>query len=217
MTNLATILAINSFAWSYDLDQSFEDYKKLLDQTPLLLDSELGEATKGVMERSLIAHNARDTDASIAELGEDYAWIRVSEKGAKEFAKGREIARELTRNLYEGGAMDNYLGVDAQPLAIVGNIGIQLEIEGFQNEDGSTRMMNTLSIYEIKDGKITAADFITPTAMFLDDIEEFIRTGGEQLLSTNQTENIELQFEMIARAYDPCISCSAHLVEVVYK
>jgi sulfhydrogenase subunit alpha len=71
--------------------------------------------------------------------------------------------------------------------------------------------------YEIKDGKITAADFITPTAMFLDDIEAFIRTGGEQLLSTNQTENIELQFEMIARAYDPCISCSAHLVEVVYK
>ena len=32
--------------------------------------------------------------------------------------------------------------------------------------------------YEIKDGKITAADFITPTAMFLDDIEAFIRTGG---------------------------------------
>lgn len=71
--------------------------------------------------------------------------------------------------------------------------------------------------YEIKDGKIAAADFITPTAMFLDDIEEFIRTGGEQLLAKKQLDNIELQFEMIARAYDPCISCSAHLVEVVYK
>ncbi|MGD9395890.1 MAG: Ni/Fe hydrogenase subunit alpha [Candidatus Thorarchaeota archaeon] len=71
--------------------------------------------------------------------------------------------------------------------------------------------------YEVKDGKISAADFITPTAMFLDDIEAFIRTGGEQLLAKNQLDNIELQFEMIARAYDPCISCSAHLVEVVYK
>jgi sulfhydrogenase subunit alpha len=71
--------------------------------------------------------------------------------------------------------------------------------------------------YEVKDGLIAAADFITPTAMFLDDIEMFIRTGGEQLLAKKQTENIELQFEMIARAYDPCISCSAHLVEVVYK
>jgi sulfhydrogenase subunit alpha len=71
--------------------------------------------------------------------------------------------------------------------------------------------------YEIKDGLIAAADFITPTAMFLDDIEAFIRTGGEQLLAKNKLDNIELQFEMIARAYDPCISCSAHLVEVVYK
>ena len=71
--------------------------------------------------------------------------------------------------------------------------------------------------YEVKNGKIAVADFITPTAMFLDDIEMFIRTGGEQLLAKKQTENIALQFEMIARAYDPCISCSAHLVEVVYK
>lgn len=71
--------------------------------------------------------------------------------------------------------------------------------------------------YKIKEGKITAADIITPTAMFLDDIEAFIRTGGETLLAKNQMENIELKFEMIARAYDPCISCSAHLVEVIYK
>jgi sulfhydrogenase subunit alpha len=71
--------------------------------------------------------------------------------------------------------------------------------------------------YEVKNGLIAAADFITPTAMFLDDIEAFIRTGGEQLLAKKQLDNIELQFEMIARAYDPCISCSAHLVEVVYK
>lgn len=71
--------------------------------------------------------------------------------------------------------------------------------------------------YEVKNGIIVAADFITPTAMFLDDIEAFIRTGGDQLLAKNQLDNIELQFEMIARAYDPCISCSAHLVEVVYK
>jgi sulfhydrogenase subunit alpha len=71
--------------------------------------------------------------------------------------------------------------------------------------------------YEVKNGLISAADIITPTAMFLDDIEEFIRTGGNTLLAKNQTDNIELEFEKIARAYDPCISCSAHLVEVEYK
>jgi coenzyme F420-reducing hydrogenase alpha subunit len=53
--------------------------------------------------------------------------------------------------------------------------------------------------------------------MFLDDIEAFIRQSGENLLSAGTTENLELQFEMIARAYDPCISCSAHLVTVEYE
>jgi sulfhydrogenase subunit alpha len=71
--------------------------------------------------------------------------------------------------------------------------------------------------YEVKDGLISAADFITPTAMFLDDIEEFIRTSGSTLLANKQMDGIELEFEKIARAYDPCISCSAHLVEVVYR
>ncbi len=71
--------------------------------------------------------------------------------------------------------------------------------------------------YEVQHGLISAVDIITPTSMFLDDIEEFIRTSGNTLLAKNQLENIELEFEMIARAYDPCISCSAHIVEVVYK
>ena len=71
--------------------------------------------------------------------------------------------------------------------------------------------------YEIKNGRTAYADYVTPTAMFLDDIEAFIRESGENLLSSRTTDNIELQFEMIARAYDPCISCSAHLVTVEYK
>jgi sulfhydrogenase subunit alpha len=71
--------------------------------------------------------------------------------------------------------------------------------------------------YELKDGKTTAADIITPTAMFLDDIEAFIRKGGEELLAKGQTSNLELQFEMIARSYDPCISCSAHMVTLEFK
>ncbi len=71
--------------------------------------------------------------------------------------------------------------------------------------------------YEIEDGRTMVADYITPTAMFLDDIEAFIRKSADELLSSNKKEGIELQFEIIARAYDPCISCSAHLVEVEFK
>ena len=68
--------------------------------------------------------------------------------------------------------------------------------------------------YEIKDEKMINADIITPTAQFLDDVEEFIKTAAEKLLAENNPDT-ELQLEMIARAYDPCISCSCHMVKLV--
>ncbi len=68
--------------------------------------------------------------------------------------------------------------------------------------------------YEIKDHKIVNADIITPTAQFLDDVEEFIRTAAEKLVAEDNEET-ELHLEMIARAYDPCISCSCHMVKLV--
>ncbi|MHA2289024.1 MAG: Ni/Fe hydrogenase subunit alpha [Promethearchaeota archaeon] len=71
--------------------------------------------------------------------------------------------------------------------------------------------------YKVEDGLISEADIITPTSMSLDDIEEFIRTSGKNILAKKEVENIKLEFEKIARAYDPCISCSAHMVKVVYK
>lgn len=148
----ASVLATS--AWSQNQLQSYDEYKELLDQAPVFLDTQLAEAVKGVIERSYVAHDRRDTDASLAELGEDYSWIKVSAEGPKEMAKGLEITRELTRNLYESDFFDNYLGVDARPIAVIGNIGIQLEIEKFRDEDGSLKVMNTLAIYEIRGGKL---------------------------------------------------------------
>lgn len=70
--------------------------------------------------------------------------------------------------------------------------------------------------YEIKDGKIAMSDIITPTAQNLDDIEEYIRVAAEKLVKENNPET-ELHLEMIARSYDPCISCSTHMVKLVKK
>lgn len=135
--------------------QSFEEYKALLDKVPSLLDSPLAETTKGVMERSMRAHQNMDTDAAVAELSEDYAWMRVFEGSATAAVSGREVAREITYNVYEGSDyLHDYLGSDSRPIAIVGNLGIQLEIENFKNEDGSLRVSKSVSIYEIKDGKL---------------------------------------------------------------
>ncbi|MCX5801271.1 MAG: hydrogenase maturation protease [Candidatus Eisenbacteria bacterium] len=67
--------------------------------------------------------------------------------------------------------------------------------------------------YRIKDGRVAEADIITPTAQNLDDIERYFRLAVENLPSDFNNDPTTI-LETIARAYDPCLSCSAHLVEV---
>ena len=67
--------------------------------------------------------------------------------------------------------------------------------------------------YRIKDGRVAEADIITPTAQNLDDIERYFRLAAENL-PADFNNDPTLILETIARSYDPCLSCSAHLVEV---
>ena len=67
--------------------------------------------------------------------------------------------------------------------------------------------------YRIKDGRIAEADIITPTAQNLDDIERYFRLAAENLPTSFNNDPTTI-LETIARSYDPCLSCSAHLVEV---
>lgn len=67
--------------------------------------------------------------------------------------------------------------------------------------------------YELSQGLISSADIVTPTAQNLDNLEHHIRVGAANLL-TQGDEELELKLGMVARAYDPCISCSAHLVRI---
>lgn len=70
--------------------------------------------------------------------------------------------------------------------------------------------------YKIKDGKVVDCDIITPTAQNLDDMERYLRRAAENL-GKNPPEDIELKLEIIPRAYDPCISCSVHMLKVKVK
>ncbi|MDH5267227.1 MAG: Ni/Fe hydrogenase subunit alpha [Candidatus Bathyarchaeota archaeon] len=64
-------------------------------------------------------------------------------------------------------------------------------------------------------GCITKANVITPTALNWANIEKDFRVAAERLLAERK-ENLEAPLELIARAYDPCISCSVHLVKVKF-
>ncbi|MFW6140288.1 MAG: hydrogenase maturation protease [Acidobacteriota bacterium] len=68
--------------------------------------------------------------------------------------------------------------------------------------------------HEIKDGRISYVDIITPTAQNAEDIERYCHTAAQKLLDQGQEDKIKKRMELIVRAFDPCISCSAHMAEV---
>jgi len=71
--------------------------------------------------------------------------------------------------------------------------------------------------YIIKDGIIKEANFIIPTGQNLANIENDMKEFLPKMIKENKSkEEITLLLEMLVRAYDPCISCSAHFLEVEF-
>jgi sulfhydrogenase subunit alpha len=70
--------------------------------------------------------------------------------------------------------------------------------------------------YEIdSDGRIASADVITPTAQNLSNAEDQLRATVKQGLKAGAPDStLEQRLAIVARAYDPCISCSVHVVRV---
>lgn len=67
--------------------------------------------------------------------------------------------------------------------------------------------------YDVKDGLIESSDIITPTAQNLDDVEKHLKLTAERMFADDKDDaEVRLGLEMVARAYDPCISCATHMV-----
>lgn len=64
-----------------------------------------------------------------------------------------------------------------------------------------------------EDFRIGRADVVTPTAMNAASMERHFRFGVEQSPDKSDAA-LKRRLEMIARAYDPCISCSVHMVHL---
>ena len=61
------------------------------------------------------------------------------------------------------------------------------------------------------EGRIVSADVLTPTSLNAASIELHLRRAVEQCVDRDEA-TLARRLQMIARAYDPCISCSVHLV-----
>ena len=66
------------------------------------------------------------------------------------------------------------------------------------------------------DGYMKSANCVIPTAQNLQNIEDDMRELVPHILDQSK-EEMTLSLEMLVRAYDPCISCSAHLLEVEFE
>ena len=66
-----------------------------------------------------------------------------------------------------------------------------------------------------KDGKCTKANCIIPTNQNHANIQKDMEELVPQILDKSEKE-IELTLEMLVRAYDPCISCSTHYLDVKF-
>lgn len=69
--------------------------------------------------------------------------------------------------------------------------------------------------YVIEDGHVVGANCIIPTGQNLANIEADMRALVPSILD-RKPGDITLALEMLVRAYDPCISCSAHMLDVKF-
>ena len=70
--------------------------------------------------------------------------------------------------------------------------------------------------YEVDDkGKIVNANCVIPTSQNCNSIEHDMKKMVPEILD-KKDEEITLLMEMLVRAYDPCISCSAHFLNVKF-
>ncbi|MCX5671193.1 MAG: nickel-dependent hydrogenase large subunit, partial [Planctomycetota bacterium] len=69
-----------------------------------------------------------------------------------------------------------------------------------------------------EDGIVTGANVVIPTNQNLANIEDDFRAYIPQLMAEGRSQaEVAHALEMLVRAYDPCISCSVHLVTVDFK
>jgi sulfhydrogenase subunit alpha len=68
--------------------------------------------------------------------------------------------------------------------------------------------------YDVVDGLVADGDIITPTAQSADDIERTCFESASRLLAAGKEGEIVPMMNLIVRAYDPCVSCSVHLIRL---
>lgn len=160
----------------------------------------------GALARILL--NREKLKGEAAELAER-VWEKLDPKNplANNLAQALEIVYSIERSVeLIGWLLDHGIGEPRGELRIRPGAGVAA-VEAPRGV--------LYHFYEVDgEGRIVRADIVTPTAQNAANMEKYLRISARRLLE-RKVEDIEPYLEMLVRAYDPCISCSTHLVKVV--
>ena len=71
--------------------------------------------------------------------------------------------------------------------------------------------------YRLDDtGRCTGSDAVIPTSQNINNIERDMQAFTPRMVATMPPDQVRLHLEMLLRAYDPCISCSVHMLDVKF-
>lgn len=102
-----------------------------------------------MIEAAEIAFMNQDADGVRQHLAEDFTWYQVGPEGAKQTVSGREETVQLLSSFF---GSDSWIESEVHRLGMLGNILVQVEVDTFMRE-GTPVQMETLSVYEFRDGK----------------------------------------------------------------
>jgi coenzyme F420-reducing hydrogenase alpha subunit len=67
-----------------------------------------------------------------------------------------------------------------------------------------------------ENGRCTDANAVIPTSQNINNIEQDMKAFVPEMLPQMSQDELRLHMEMLLRAYDPCISCSVHMLDVEF-
>lgn len=105
------------------------------------------------MEASSEAFRAKDMDATLEHMSEDFATYELhGEDAPKLLVKGREETVAIMKSFFTGDFGSRWDGADVEKLGSIGNTMVQIEHDRYKYDDG-IRIISTFVIIQYKDGK----------------------------------------------------------------
>ncbi len=104
----------------------------------------------GIIDQSEEFFGNRDVEGAILSLDDDFTMYEITEEGAEERVRGIEQVRRAVGGTFSSG---KWLGANVYKWGLTDNTLVQIEEDFFRTDDGGTRSIKTLVVFEHRNGK----------------------------------------------------------------